>query len=286
MRYHHAHRAVDYWIQRADAAAGEERSARIRDGRSLSVGTTLDGVVNLRGTLDPIAGATFVDELNRLERLIRGRDQTDGTTRTATQRRADALEEMAIRSRTAPANGVRPRPRITVLLGHDSFTEVCELAAGTVVAPGQIVPHLGDADIERIVFDGPSRVIDVSHKRCFTGALRRAIEVRDRHCQHPSGCDVPAAECDVDHIVPHPHGLTDLDNGRLLCPTHNRHPTCATPSNRRRPASNGRPTRTAVAAPTPDPASNDHHPTPPELSVRSSWPHPWRVWETDRTQFV
>jgi len=73
------------------------------------------------------------------------------------------------------------------------------------------------------VFDGPSRVIEVSRKRRFTGALRRAIQVRDRRCQHPSGCDVPANRCDCDHIQPRSErGPTSQDNGRLLCPTHNR----------------------------------------------------------------
>ena len=40
----------------------------------------------------------------------------------------------------------------------------------------------------------------------------------------PSGCDVPAERCDVDHIVPWTDGgRTDQFNGRLECPAHNRH---------------------------------------------------------------
>jgi hypothetical protein len=113
---------------------------------------------------------------------------------------------------------------ITILVGHGAFSRTCELADGTVIAPGDVVPLLGDADIERIVFDGPSRVIEVgARRRFFEDALRRAIEVRDRHCQHPSGCDVPAAQCQIDHIVPWAHGgLTTQDNGRCYCPVHNR----------------------------------------------------------------
>jgi hypothetical protein len=110
-----------------------------------------------------------------------------------------------------------------VLVGHKSFANVCELASGTVVTPGQLVPYLGRCQIERIVFDGPSRVIDVGTKRFFGGALRRAIEVRDRHCQHKSGCDQPAGRCEVDHIIPYSHGgSTRQDNGQLLCSKHNR----------------------------------------------------------------
>ena len=70
-----------------------------------------------------------------------------------------------------------------------------------------------------MLFDGPFTVIAASPQRCFTGRLRRAIEVRDRHCQHPSGCDVPAQDCDVDHIVPAVEGgKTTQFNGQDQVP--------------------------------------------------------------------
>ncbi len=111
-----------------------------------------------------------------------------------------------------------------MLCGYGTFAgQVCELANGTVITPGQIAGLLPDADIERIVFDPPSRVIDVGRRtRVFTGALRRAIEVRDRHCTHP-GCRVPAEHCHVDHIIEYcDGGETTQANGRLLCAAHNR----------------------------------------------------------------
>jgi hypothetical protein len=130
---------------------------------------------------------------------------------------------MARRSAGA-ANGPRAKPLFSVLVGERSFERICELADGAVVTPGQLVPWLGHSEIESILFDGPSTVISVSRRRTFSGALRRAVQVRDRHCQHPSGCDVPAPDCDVDHIVPRSQGgATSQFNGRLECPTHNRH---------------------------------------------------------------
>ena len=97
-------------------------------------------------------------------------------------------------------------------------------SAGTVLRPGDVVPLLSEAEIERIVFDGKSRVIDVGRRtRFFRGALRRAIEVRDRTCQEPLGCDVPAEACDVDHIVPYTEGgETTQENGRCTCKSFNR----------------------------------------------------------------
>ncbi|MCU1460906.1 MAG: hypothetical protein JWO37_981, partial [Acidimicrobiales bacterium] len=93
-----------------------------------------------------------------------------------------------------------------------------------VISPAEVVAYLGEADVERIVFDGPSRVIDVGvRRRFFGGATRRAIEVRDRTCTHPSGCDVAAEACEIDHIVPWSRGgLTTQANGRCLCAVHNR----------------------------------------------------------------
>lgn len=223
LRFHHARRAVDYWIAHADPDEHEARDRRRHEQRSVSAAATIDGVVHLTGLLDPVGGAAFLAELGRLEAQLHVEDRRAGRERTGAQRRADALVEMAHRSRMAAPGGVRPRPLITVLVGEDSFRRTCELADGHLVAPGQLVPLLLDADIERIVFDGPDRVLSVSRRRSFTGALRRAIEVRDRTCTHPSGCDVPATRCDVDHVVPYSQGgMTSLENGRMACPTHNR----------------------------------------------------------------
>ena len=178
----------------------------------------------LDGVLDPIGGAAVVSELNRLEHDLYLADQRDGITRTTAQRRAAALVAMAQRSATAPTDGRAPKPLFAVLLGDHAFTELCELANGTVITPHHLAPWLGTAQLETILFDGPTTIISVSKRRSFVGALRRAIEVRDRHCQHPSGCDIPAERCDIDHIIPHTHdGPTSQFNGRLECPTHNRH---------------------------------------------------------------
>jgi hypothetical protein len=89
-------------------------------------------------------------------------------------------------------------------------------------------PALG-ADVERIVFDGRSRVLDVgAHRRFYEGADRRAIIVRDRACFHPT-CDEVPARPEIDHHLEASRGgPTTLDNGRLGCRFHNnqrnRHP--------------------------------------------------------------
>ncbi len=191
----------------------------------LHASRTLDEALVIDGTLDAIDGTIVENELNRLAEQIRLADRHADIDRTPAQRRAAALVEMARRSATAPEHGRRPRPLFTVLIGERTLDRLCELSNGIVINPGQLLAHLAEAEIESILFDGPSTVVAVSSRRTFAGAVRRAIQVRDRRCRHRSDCDVAADDCDADHIVPHANGgPTSQFNGRLECKVHNRLP--------------------------------------------------------------
>ncbi|MBA3286966.1 MAG: HNH endonuclease [Acidimicrobiia bacterium] len=204
--------------RRPAETAAEQQAAKAR----LHASATLGGTVELEGNLEPIGGAVFLAELARLERQLYRADTTSGVTRTRSQRQAEALVEMAVRSAGAETV-TRARPLFSVLLGDETFAQLCEMSTGVVVTPGRVAPWLDGAWLETVLFDGPRTVVSVSHRRTFTGAVRRAVSVRDRFCQHPSGCDTPADECDVDHIVPYRDGgPTSQFNGRLECWPHNR----------------------------------------------------------------
>jgi hypothetical protein len=228
-------KAAAYWRQHADPDGVERDAARLYDQRELSMGETLDGAAVGHFVLDPIGGGIVRTVLGDIEQELFEADWADARTqhgkdacknhlrRSARQRRADALVEMARRAAIAPEDGRDPYVLLTVLIGHDTVNRLCELANGNVVTPGSLLPWLQDACLERIVFDGPSRAIDVGvRQRLFKGATRRAIEVRDRECFHPL-CDRPAPECQADHVIPYSAGgPTTQDNGRLACPHHNR----------------------------------------------------------------
>ena len=191
-------------------------------GSRVYASRTLDGTLALNGVLGAIDGEIVEHELQRLVGLLRAADAAAGVSRSPAALRAAALVEMATRSATAPADGRRPQPLFSVVIGSDTLDHLCELATGTVITPGQLVPWLSRAMLQTMLFSGPRTVLTVSSRRTFTGALRRAIEVRDRHCQHPTGCDTPAHRCHVDHIVPWEHGgTTSQFNGRLLCEPQN-----------------------------------------------------------------
>jgi hypothetical protein len=227
-------RAVDYWKQFADPDGAEDDDAKRMSRRDVYLDSSFSGMWLGKITLDPIAGSIVGEELERLERTLfeqdwaearetLGREPTSSDlARTPGQRRADALVEMATRSRMAPDEGRRPAPLFTVLVDYETLHgRVCELARGSVVAPGSLLPWLDEALLERAVF-GPGRRVEIGQTvRLFTGATRRAIELRDRRCTHPY-CDTPADECEIDHIVPFSvGGETSQDNGRLLCRFHN-----------------------------------------------------------------
>jgi Domain of unknown function (DUF222) len=228
-------RAVEYWRQCADPDGTEGDAAHDEALRRVHLSQGLRGTGHLDGLLTPLGRATLAGALGRIEqelfeadwaaaRAEHGDTATAGhLARTPAQRRHDALVELARRAMTTPAGGKRPQPLVSVFVGYETFKgRICELADGTVITPGTVASLLDQALIERVVFDGPSRVIDLGRARRFTGAVRRALGVRDRRCTHV-GCDQPLQRCQGDHIQAWSRGgPTTADNGQLRCGDHNR----------------------------------------------------------------
>ncbi len=235
MGFEDFYRALSYWKQLADPEGSDDAEEARRVARDAFLEPSISGMWLGQMTLDPISGSIVSAELKRLEqeffeadcaeaaeRLGR-RPRTDELARTSAQRRADALVEMATRSRAAAPDGVRPAPLFSVLVGYETVHgRICELENGTVLAPSALDPWMDSAYFERAIFRLGNRV-DVSVRaRLFTGGTRRAIELRDRMCTHPY-CYEPAEDCQGDHIDPYAAGgLTTQENGRLLCGFHNR----------------------------------------------------------------
>ncbi len=234
LRFSAFERCVQYFAQRADEDGAETSEMARAERREVSLVSSIGGMWFGKMTLDPISGEIVSNELERLEaelyeadrataRRELGREPLLGELlRTSGQRRADALVAMARRS-AGSEEGASPAPLLTVLVDYETLHgRICEVASGTAVSPGSLVPYLDRALIERAVFRPGGRVEVAMRSRLFSGATRRAIELRDQRCVHPF-CDRPAASCQVDHIVPFDAGgLTFQENGRLLCPFHNR----------------------------------------------------------------
>jgi hypothetical protein len=230
-------KVIRYWRYRA-CGDDEERRARQRWlDRSAHCSTTLEGKVAVRADLDPVGGATFARELARLEHQLYDEDVAEARhrlgvrdvpyaelVRTAAQRRADALVLMATRSAAKPPGAVEGVILLHALVGAETLERLCELTDGQVLTPGELLPHLTRAHLQRAVFDPTgTKVLDLGpRRRLFTGATRLAVELRDRGCTHPT-CDVPLERCEVDHVQPYAaDGPTIQGNGRCRCPYHHR----------------------------------------------------------------
>jgi hypothetical protein len=229
-------KVVTYWCHRAAADDAEHEALRRYEERAVHCSRTLDGTVVIDAVLDPAGGAVVARELDRLSRLLFEEDLEEARARlgqpdpplaalrrTAPQRRADALRTMAERSAAKPPGATEPRVLLHVLAGTEAVERMCELSTGTVLTPGEVLPWLVQADVERVVFDGPSKVVDIGQRRrFFTGPTRTAVQLRDLGCTHPT-CQVPFEQCEIDHIVPHAlGGPTTQENGRCRCKFHHR----------------------------------------------------------------
>ena len=236
LRYDHFARTMAYWRQLADPEGTEKEAGAQREARRVHLSQTFGGTWILNGVLDPVSGTIVAKALKRIEDELFEADwaearsrvgdhaRTSHLARTPGQRRADALAEMARRAGATPADARLPEPLFTVHVGYETFGgRICELADGTVVTPGSLVPWLDRAWVERVVYDGPDRIKNVGvRRRLFGGATRRAVEVRDREC-FDEFCDIPSEECQIDHVQPYAAGgLTTDDNGRPACGYHNR----------------------------------------------------------------
>jgi Domain of unknown function (DUF222)/HNH endonuclease len=206
-----------------DVVAAEAERAFER--RWLSVSATFDGMVAVDGVLDAEGGAVLLAAVMPLAQPA-GPDDI----RTAGQRRADALVDLARRQLDAgglPALGGE-RPHLTVVADLATL----EARAGARAAEtgwrgplcGEAARRLAcDAAVARVITGPDSQPLDVGRRtRTIPPAIRTALHVRDGGCRFP-GCDRPAPWTDAHHLH---HwvdgGPTSLDNLVLLCRTHHR----------------------------------------------------------------
>jgi len=219
---------VDYWEQLADQDGTDEAAEAKRARRDVYLYPSPNGYLG-EMRFDVISGAIVAKEHKRLEEELFEADWAEaksasGVTPTSTTwpaPRPSAEPTPWSRWRSArpappPAPGARaPLQRARRL--PDALWAYLPTRAGPVVAPGSLLSWLDTATFERIVFAPDKRAECSETSRFFTGATRRAVEVRDLQCQHEF-CDRPAEECQIDHIVPFSQGgLTEQGNAQVLC---------------------------------------------------------------------
>jgi hypothetical protein len=70
-------------------------------------------------------------------------------------------------------------------------------------------------------FNGASLILDAGDTDDIPAHIRRAVILRDKHCQWPGGCDQPASRCEPHHQRPRCEGGdTSVENLHLYCFAH------------------------------------------------------------------
>ncbi len=214
--------AVGHYLARLDPDGTEPDPT---EQRSVTFTRNTDGTVSIHGTLDAVGGEKVQTAVESIQQASR----PAGDTRTRSQQTADALVQLAD---NALASGSLPKlrghkPHVGVLIDHEDLMDTTTGAGAGRTGFGGIISAAKarwlacDGNVTRIVIGPEGQPLDLGQTtRLFPPHLRRALEVRDRHCVF-AGCDAPSHWCDAHHVI---HwidgGNTDLDNGALLCERH------------------------------------------------------------------
>jgi len=251
----HVELIVRGWRRMDRKAEAQEATGRHRH-RALHVYQDADGMVVIRGRLEPEVGAVVMQALtaarDRLYRRGKGKDVPAGTRAvdvsaevsdvpggtcfvdrsaeapTMEQQQADALAPVVEAALHHGINPGAPGERYQVVVHIDAAVLADADAEGQSVLEGGTRVPAGTSqrwacDASRVVMrhDPEGRITEVSARtRTIPPALRRALHHRDKGRRFP-GCGRPFGE--RHHIKHWAHGgPTKLSNLALLCRRHHR----------------------------------------------------------------
>lgn len=219
------HYLVAFTRHRLDADGALDKDNRDHDRRWFSCDQTYGGLFILRGELDAEGGAVVKSAIEALSAPAGSADE-----RTGSQRRADALVDLASRAlksgKLPEAHGQRPHLTLTARI------ETLRRAEGAPPAELGIAGPIHAETARRIACDSVRTEATVSDtgsalsvgraKRTIPAPIRTALGMRDKGCRFP-GCDRPPEWTDGHHIRHWADGgETSLPNLVLLCRRHHR----------------------------------------------------------------
>jgi hypothetical protein len=198
--------ALAHWRRLADPDGARFDAEAAFVARRLHISPTWGGGVRLDGDLDPESGQIVLTAIRSLAEPA-AVDPDD--RRSPQQRRADALAEICRRhldsTHRPTLGGERPHITLTVSPADLAGDHLVDLEAGPITA--EAARRLAcDATISHILVDHEGMPLAAGEaRRSVPTALRRALDLRDKHCTHP-GCDAPVRWCDAHHNIHWAHG--------------------------------------------------------------------------------
>jgi len=235
----HVELIVRGW-RRMDRKAEAQETTRRHRNRALHVYPDGDGMVVIRGRLEPEVGAVVMQALTaarealshrrRAEDVPAGTSVVDGSAEAPTmeQQQADALALVAEAALHRGMDSGAPGERYQVVVHVDAQVLADADAPGQSVLDGGARVPAGTSrrlacDASRVVMrhDADGRITEVGARtRTIPPALRRALQHRDKGCRFP-GCGRLLGQ--GHHIRHWAHGgPTTLSNLTMLCRRHHR----------------------------------------------------------------
>lgn len=215
-------REASRWAAERQEDDGEDAYRRQRARRRLSFWhDDNDGMMHLRGELDPVTGAKLQRRLRKeAERLRRYDVNTAGAEqRSLPQRLADALETLTAGcpgKASVGRGGVSADVTIVQHLTAEGDKAFAEIAGGGTIPQSVFEEHMCSARYRGAVFNSKGIPLWQGHaKSSVTEAQKAALIALYGAC---GGCGAHHGLCDGHHIDPVSQGgPTDIDNLMLLC---------------------------------------------------------------------
>ncbi|MGI9627545.1 MAG: DUF222 domain-containing protein [Longimicrobiales bacterium] len=211
-------------MDRSSEITAEERR---HQRRAFSAFVDEDGMVVVRGRLDPEAGALLMRAIDQAGDVLFKEDADVEPE----HRRADAVglicsKAMKVGFGDEGSGSKAERYQVVLHVEPDTLNSneepgMSELADGTRVSAETSRRVACDCSVVPVTRGENGSVLDVGRRsRTIPPSLRRALEARDRGCRFP-GCGVRYT--DGHHVVHWADGgETNLRNVMLLCPRHHR----------------------------------------------------------------
>jgi hypothetical protein len=216
---------TDEWIDGVRAKWAARRAAASESGSDGSA--WLDGkaaeAAACDASLTPIVtGDLDVGVLDDLVRLGAHLDRLrrDGTAPAAHPPAAQDLGLRPEASPGTPACSDAARAPDTLAVRDILEQEIIGKAIALLSGPGGLASFLRRRQLGTRLA-GRSLPLDVGVSTDIPAAIRRAVIERDQHCRFPSGCDQPAAGCEVHHLTHKADGgKTSVWDCALFCTHH------------------------------------------------------------------
>ncbi len=220
--------AIDKIVAKVDKDA-VRRSRDNADDRFVEFHSGSAGLGELSGHIFDTAGVALNKRLDQLAATV-----CDGDPRSRQQRRADAVEPLAVGAdrlvcrcggADCPAAG-KAHPKGSVVIHvvaeksalDGTSDEPAHVVGSDVLIPAEVLRELAENAARRPVIPPCDTPPEAGYRP--SRALADFVRCRDLTCRAP-GCEQPAIGCDIDHTVPYDKGgETHASNLKCLCRLH------------------------------------------------------------------